>query len=88
MDNDLEQRIFAELDQIGNTLAEDRSGDRARAIVAYFSAMAEPSKEQLQTALPDAERRSTAQLVECLHAAQRLVQQLWETTHMATLSRR
>lgn len=86
MDNPLEQGIFTDLARIEEAIAADSSGDRARQIIGYFAQMGKASESLLQTALPDAERQLTAQLIEGLHAAQRIVQKVWESTHSASLA--
>jgi hypothetical protein len=86
MDNPLEQGVFADLAQIEQVLVEDTAGDHARQIIDYFGQMGQASESLLKTALPDAERQVTTQLVEGLRAAQRIVRQVWESTHSASLA--
>ncbi len=86
MDNPLEPGVFADLAQIEQVLTEDSTGDRARQMIGYFEQMGRASESLLQTGLPDAERQLTAQLVEGLRAAQRIVRQVWEATHTASLA--
>jgi hypothetical protein len=86
MDKPLEQGVFADLARIEEVIAEDNSGDRAREIIDYFGQMGQASEALLQTVLPDAERQLTGQLVEGLRAAQRIVRQVWEATHTASLA--
>lgn len=86
MDPTTEQGVFTDIAQLEQTLAEDSSGERARNMIGYFGHVSRASESLLQTALPDAERQLTGQLVEGLRAAQRVVQQVWETTHSASLA--
>lgn len=81
MNNELERQILADMGQIENMLLEDNDGDRTRAIIIHLDTVSGPSKDQLEAGLPDNERRATAQVVEGLHAAQRILTQVWETTH-------
>ena len=66
MDNPLEQTVFADLAHIEKTRTDDLSGERTRAMLSYFDTVAQSSETHLQTALPDAERQLTSQLIEAL----------------------
>ncbi len=85
MDNSLEQTVFADLAHIEKTLTDDLSGERTRAMLSYFDTIAQTSEGHLQTALPDAERQLTSQLIEGFRASQRIVRHVWETIHTASL---
>jgi hypothetical protein len=80
MTNPLEQTVFADLAHIEKTLTDDLSGERTRAMLGYFDEAAQTSERHLLTALPDAER-----LVEGFRASQRIVRQVWESIHSASL---
>lgn len=81
MNEQLEQAIFSELSDLEKTLAADFSGDRARAIIAYFDGVAAETQGHVQSAAMGAERQLAAQLTEGFHAAQRIVQKVWEALH-------
>jgi hypothetical protein len=81
MNEQLEQAIFSELSDLEKTLAADFSGDRARAIMAYFDGVAAETQGHVQSAAMGAERQLAAQLTEGFHAAQRIVQKVWEALH-------
>ncbi len=85
MDNPLEQTVFADLAHIEKTLTDDLSGERTRAMLSYFDTVAQTSESHLQTALPDAERQLTSQLIEGFRASQRIVRHVWESIHTASL---
>ncbi|SEK25100.1 hypothetical protein SAMN05216359_101178 [Roseateles sp. YR242] len=85
MDQALEQTVFADLAHIEKTLTDDLSGERTRAMLSYFDQVAHSTEAHLQTALPDAERQLTSQLIEGFRASQRIVRHVWETIHTASL---
>jgi hypothetical protein len=80
----LEQSVFADLTDLEKSLAEDNSGERARALLTYFREVAQASEAILKTA-NSTERQLVTRLIEGFHAAQRIVRQLWETLHNAPL---
>ncbi|WP_423600142.1 hypothetical protein [Roseateles sp. MS654] len=84
MNEQLEQTVFGDLANLEKSLAEDTSGDRARAMLTYFADVARNSEGLLQTAAA-AERQLISQLIEAFHAAQRIVRHIWETLHNASL---
>jgi len=81
----LEQSVFADLTDLEKSLAEDSSGDRARALVTYFHEVAQASEAILKTANSN-ERQLVTRLIEGFQAAQRIVRQLWETLHNSHLA--
>lgn len=85
MDNPLEQTVFADLAHIEKTLTDDLSGERTRAMLSYFDTVAQHSEAHLQSALPDAERQLTSQLIEGFRASQRIVRHVWESIHTSSL---
>lgn len=86
MDNPLEQTVFTDLAHIEQTLTDDLSGERTRAMLSYFDTVAQRSEAHLQSAaLPDAERQLTSQLIEGFRASQRIVRHVWESIHTASL---
>ncbi|MBB3193689.1 hypothetical protein [Roseateles terrae] len=85
MDQALEQTVFADLAHIEKTLTDDLSGERTRAMLSYFDQVTRSTEAHLQTALPDAERQLTSQLIEGFRASQRIVRHVWETIHTASL---
>jgi len=85
MDQALEQTVFADLAHIEKTLTDDLSGERTRAMLSYFDQVTQSTEAHLQTALPDAERQLTSQLIEGFRASQRIVRHVWETIHTASL---
>lgn len=85
MDNSLENTVFSDLAHIEKTLAEDSSGDRARAMLGYFDEVARSSEAMLQKPMQDTERQLASQLIEGFRASQRIVRHVWETLHAASL---
>jgi hypothetical protein len=84
MNEVLEQTAFGDLAQLEKTLADDSSGERARALLAYFREVAQTSETMLQTAGAE-QRQLVSRLIEAFHAAQRIVRHVWETLHNASL---
>lgn len=84
MNDAVEQSAFADLANLEKTLAEDTSGERARALLAYFHDVAKTSESLLQTA-GAGQHQLVSRLIEAFHAAQRIVRHVWETLHNATL---
>jgi hypothetical protein len=84
MNEVLEQTAFGDLAQLEKTLADDSTGERARALLAYFREVAQTSETMLQTAGAD-QRQLVSRLIEAFHAAQRIVRHVWETLHNASL---
>lgn len=85
MNEQLEQTVFGDLANLEKSLAEDATGDRARAMLSYFADVARSSESLLQTAAA-AERQLISQLIEAFNAAQRIVRHIWETLHNASLA--
>jgi hypothetical protein len=85
MENTASNSIFGDLAQVEKTLSEDTTGDRARAMVAYFDDVAKSSEEMLQKAASDADRQFLARLIEGFRASQRIIRHVWETLHSAVL---
>lgn len=84
MNDVLEQTAFGDLAQLEKTLADDSTGERARALLAYFREVAQTSETMLQTAGAD-QRQLVSRLIEAFQAAQRIVRHVWETLHNASL---
>lgn len=85
MNEQLEQTVFGDLANLEKSLAEDASGDRARAMLSYFADVARGSEALLQSAAAG-ERQLVSQLIEAFHASQRIVRHIWETLHNASLA--
>lgn len=85
MNEQLEQTVFGDLTNLEKTLAEDTAGERARALLAYFTDVAKTAESMLQTAAAT-ERQLVTQLIEGFHASQRIVRHVWETLHNASLA--
>jgi hypothetical protein len=85
MDATLENEILADMAKLEKTLTEDLSGDRARAMLGYFEEVAKASEKMMQQPGHDAERQLASQLTEGFRASQRIVRQVWETLHSASL---
>jgi hypothetical protein len=85
VNSSLEQSVFADLTDLEKSLAEDSSGDRARALMTYFGEVAQASEAILKTADGN-ERQLVTRLIEGFHAAQRIVKGLWETLHNVPLA--
>jgi hypothetical protein len=77
--------IFGDLAEVEKSLSEDTTGDKARAMLAYFDEVAKSSEDMLQKASADAERQFLARLIEGFRAAQRIIRHVWETLHSAVL---
>ena len=84
MNQQLENSVFGDLADLEKSLAEDASGDRARALLSYFTEVARSCESLLHTAAA-AERQMVSQLLEGFRASQRIVRHVWETLHNATL---
>ena len=85
MNEQLEQTVFGDLANLEKSLAEDASGDRARALLSYFADVAKSAEVMLATAAAT-ERQLVTQLIEGFHASQRIVRHVWETLHNASLA--
>jgi hypothetical protein len=85
MDNPLEQTVFSDLAHLEKTLTEDRTGDRARAMLSYFEDVARSSEGMLQKPMHEGERQLANQLLEGFRASQRIVRHVWETLHSVSL---
>ncbi|WP_140634999.1 hypothetical protein [Methylibium rhizosphaerae] len=85
MNEQLEQTVFGDLANLEKSLAEDASGDRARALLGYFADVAKSAEAMLATAAAT-ERQLVTQLIEGFHASQRIVRHVWETLHNASLA--
>ncbi|HEY9109050.1 MAG TPA: hypothetical protein VIN58_20410 [Roseateles sp.] len=85
MNEQLEQTVFGDLADLEKSLAEDASGDRARALLGYFTDVAKSAETMLATAAAT-ERQLVTQLIEGFHASQRIVRHVWETLHNASLA--
>ena len=85
MNQELEKTVFGDLANLETSLAEDASGERARALLTYFADVARASESMLQTAAAT-ERQLVSQLIEGFHASQRIVRHVWETLHNASLA--
>lgn len=86
MNEQLEQAIFSDLAQMEETLTNDMSGDRARALIGYFSEVAKASEGLSVTAGCEAERYMAGQLVEGFRACQRIIRHVWEAQHGTVLA--
>ena len=84
-DSAAKNTIFGDLAQVEKTLSDDTSGDRARAMVAYFDDVAKSSEQMLLKAGSDAERQLLTRLIDGFRAAQRIIRHVWETLHTAAL---
>lgn len=85
MNEQLEQTVFGDLANLEKSLAEDASGERARALLGYFTEVAKSAEGMLTTAAAT-ERQLVTQLIEGFHASQRIVRHVWETLHNASLA--
>lgn len=86
MNEQLEQTVFRDLAQMEETLTEDRTGDRARALIQYFADVAKASEDLSVCAASDAERHLAAQLVDGFRASQRIIRHVWESLHGSVLA--
>lgn len=85
MNDTFEQTIFSDLSNLEKALTEDKTGDRARAMISYFGEVAKESTALLQGAQVAAERQLVSQLIEAFYASQRVVRKVWETLHGSAL---
>ncbi|GKS85396.1 hypothetical protein AVMA1855_14610 [Acidovorax sp. SUPP1855] len=81
-----ESIIFSDLANLDQALTEDKSGDRARAMIRYFAEIADESSDMLKSTQVDAERQLVTQLIQAFYASQRVIQRIWETLHGTTLA--
>jgi hypothetical protein len=86
MNDQQEQIIFAELSELEKTLKADTSGERARALMAYFSNLAHESQSHALSLPPGAERQVSGQLTEAFEACQRIIQKVWGALNEGQLS--
>ena len=85
MNDALEHEVLADMSKLEQTLTEDLTGDRARAMLQYFDQVAQASEQMVQKVAHDAERQLAAQLQDGFRASQRIVRHVWETLHSASL---
>lgn len=71
----------ADLAQLDQALAEDASGRRTEAVVAFFDRMARLGEEELKKASNDLQRQQLARIIDGLRASQRIVRHVRETLH-------
>jgi len=83
--DDANNTIFGDLAQVEKTLAEDTTGDRARAMLAYFEEVAKANEEMLRKATSDTDRQFLSRLIDGFRASQRIIRHVWETLHTAVL---
>ena len=81
MNDQIEQTIFNDLSNLEKALTEDPTGDRARAMVAYFGEVARESALMLNTTQLEGERQLVTQLIEAFNASQRVIRKVWEALH-------
>ena len=86
MNGNSEKTIFDDMAELEKTIADDVSGDRARAMVKYFDGVVKSSESMLQQQLQPNERQMTIQLIDGFRASQRIIQHVWETVHAASLA--
>lgn len=80
-----EHDVLADMAKLEKTLTDDASGERARAILAYFEEVSKASEQLVQKAAHDGERQLASHLTEGFRAAQRIVRHVWETLHSVSL---
>ncbi|HEV8689602.1 MAG TPA: hypothetical protein VGQ91_04835 [Ideonella sp.] len=85
MDDTAQQTIFGDLAQVEKTLSEDTTGDRARAMLAYFDDVASSSQELLKQADTESQRLLLVRLLDGFRASQRIIRHVWESLHSAAL---
>jgi len=85
MDDEFKPGILGDLRRLQKTIAEDFSGDEARAMLAHFEGAAEQREKQLRTTRDDGDREHLSQFIEGCRASQRLIRQAWERAHSAAL---
>lgn len=86
MNEQLEQTIFSDLARMEETLTEDISGDRARAMIKYFADVAKTSESMSVSASSEAERHLAARMVDGFRACQRIIRHVWESMHGTVLA--
>jgi len=69
MNEQMEQTIFSDLSNLEAALTDDKSGDRARAMISYFADVAKESVAMMQSTQAAAERQLVAQLIEAFYAS-------------------
>lgn len=85
MDNEREPSAFTDMAEVEKTLSDDTTGDRARSMIGYFDELASSSQGLLEQPLEAGERQLVAQLIDGFAAAQRVVRDVWEAMHSASL---
>ncbi len=77
--------VFPDLSNLEKTFRDDRSGDRAREILAYLKNVVNSTEAMLnvETGL---DRRVIVRLIEGFHAASRIVRHIWEHVHGCALA--
>jgi len=86
MNEQMEQTIFSDLSNLEAALTDDKSGDRARAMISYFADVAKESVAMMQSTQAAAERQLVAQLIEAFYASQRVIHKVWEALHGSALA--
>ena len=80
------ESVMSELSDIDRLLTEDTSGERAKAMVAYFEQAATASEERVASLpIDDAKRVLAKHLVEGFRASARVIRHVWETLHTVSL---
>lgn len=85
MDPNEEATMFEDITNLEQRLKDDISGDRARILIEYFKDVATASESLLTSASTQEETQQITTLLHGFHAAQRIVQSVWESLHSSAL---
>lgn len=87
MDAQVDCGVLADFDDLERRLRLDESGETAGQLIAYFGTVASSIETLLTTGLSQTEREVTMKLLQGVWAAQRIIQQVWESFHHPVLAR-
>ncbi len=77
--------LIDDLNKLDATLTDDVSGERARAMVAYFDMAIKACGTMIERAGSEAERQLLRTMYEGFQASRRIVEQVWQSFHRTPL---
>lgn len=81
MESNVDNSLFGDMANLEQSLSEDSTGDRARAMLEYFNTLLSASTQLLSNSGDEAERSLIQQLNSGFYASQRIIRHVWETIH-------
>jgi hypothetical protein len=78
--------LISDLQELEQTLREDKLGEKARAMLDYFDSAAKASEQMLGRAGSEDERRMVRALYDGFIACRSVVEQVWQSMHHAQLT--